>query len=71
MAHAASFPISAGAISGPPFSMPTESWFVCADGGLDKANVHLCKYKGRMWFIGIVLGYLLTHLLVFTHQFLS
>lgn len=35
MAYAASFPISTGAISGPPFSMPTDSWFDCADGGFD------------------------------------
>lgn len=32
MAYAASFPISTGAISGPPFSMPTDSWFVLMVG---------------------------------------
>lgn len=41
MAYAASFPISTGAISGPPFSMPTDSWFDCADGGFDMAHLNL------------------------------
>lgn len=41
MAYAASFPISTGAISGPPFSMPTDSWFDCVDGEFDMAHLNL------------------------------
>lgn len=55
MAYAASFPISTGAISGPPFSMPTDSWFGCADGGFDKANLNLYKCKTKMCFFAIII----------------
>lgn len=66
MAYAASFPISTGAISGPPFSMPTDSWFDCADGGFDMAHLNLYKCKTKMWFILITIKviYLLIQLVL-------
>ncbi len=71
-AYAASFPISTGAISGPPFSMPIDSWFGCADGGFDKAHSNLYKCKTKLWFIAIIIKVIYFLILYsYTHHFFS